>query len=193
MLGERVERTFVIDVRRRKKPSVYVRRLLGFWLVWTVVTSCVTWTFITEFSWLMALWLFFGYTGILLIPLPFLYVKGREILTARRNGLGVEYVGFLSRKFFIPKDQLGLVSLEQYAIATPSVSEVPHEADWTLNLIYNYKSKGGTKRLILAALGNVEEKEEIYNRLVPFLKDNGFIFEQRNSYGSLPPSTHGRS
>jgi hypothetical protein len=176
--------TMIIECRQLKKDRFYIGFLTVFWLVWAPITARVTWLVVDEFSWLLLVWLIFGYAGTILIPLSLLSANGREILTTTTDGIEVLYDHrVIKRKVFISKDNIESVTLERFDSGS-TYSESGVESTWTLNII---QKKGlRWKRVMIATLAHPEEKNRIYADLVRVLTKFGFSFQQKNDYEVRP-------
>ena len=139
---------------------------------------------INEFSCFLLVWLIFGYTGTILIPLSLLSANGKEIITSTPDGIEVVYDrGIMKHKVFIRKDNIESVTLERFDNGSTD-SDPGVESVWTLNVFQ--KSGWRWKRVMIAALASHEEKNRIYAELVRSFLKLGFSFQQKNDFESRP-------
>ena len=174
-------RTLPIESSGRRVDRIYLGCLVVFWIIWTPLTAFVTILAIRDFSYMLLLWLVFGYLGVFSIPFVLWSARKPQKLIATAEALIVEGTGIPFRsRLAIPREDLRKLHFG-YSKGTDGESEsIP-----TLSLFF--RGPWWCKRIMLGPLAHPTEKRKIYEEVAEFLRENEFTVEVADTHEPSRP------
>ena len=162
--------SLTIDNSGRRLDGCYLGGLIVFWIIWAPATIWVTAMAISDFHIFWAVWLVFGYVGVLGIPYVMIQSRKPHRLEATDDALIVHGTGLPFTKVVkIPREQRIELHFGHYEDSNESESVA------TLNLISG--NSLWTKRIMISPLMHPSEKRQIFRQIKAFLIDHGFNVE----------------
>jgi hypothetical protein len=164
---------FVIDPRKYRKESLSVVFFITFLLFWIPFVAYCTYIAFINPDPFIKLWLVGGYVGAIFGSLHLMSMNRKQILVVEGELLIISGSGIRSKsQIQVLNENIEMITLEHYG------GKDNEETIYTLNLLQ--KRGVRPRRIALAYFVHPTDKAVLFDQLVKFLRNAGFVFEIRN-------------